>query len=126
VPNPTLTLQPIGVQPFLTNPVVIDTAEYITKLKAALDNYDRDVTFTKGQLVKWKSGLKNVLRPSYNEPAIVVEVLANPIYDEKQDFGTPYFRQRLDLVLGLLSPEQDFQFFYYDSRRFEPFVLTAL
>ena len=39
---------------------------------------------------------------------------------DKQDSGTPYFNEPLDLILGLIDEEGDFAIFYYDKRRFEP------
>lgn len=79
--------------------------------------------FTKGQLVRWKKGLKNRTRPNEGEPAIVVDILSKPVYDESEKTaGSAYWREPLDIVLGILEKEgQDFILFHFDSRRFEPF-----
>lgn len=87
------------------------------------ERYERlmeECEFRPGQLVKWKEGLKNKKRPRYGEPAIVVEVLEEPVFDEKEGGGSPYFREPLDIVLGVIL-EGDFVLFHYDKRRFEPF-----
>lgn len=77
--------------------------------------------FVPGQLVKWKEGLKNKRRPGYGEPAIVIKVLPEPILDKSGDAGSPYFREPLDLLLGVIDEDGDFIIFHYDKRRFEPF-----
>lgn len=77
--------------------------------------------FVAGQLVKWKKGLKNKRVPKEDEPAIVMEVFDNPILDLENGAGSPYFREPLDLVLGILDPDGDFIFGYFDKRRFEPY-----
>jgi hypothetical protein len=76
-------------------------------------------TFSPGQLVTWKQGLKNRLRPVEGEPGIVVEVLTEPIVSEPEgDSGSPYYRERLDIRIGVLGKNEQFMVFHYDSRRF--------
>ncbi|QTA80646.1 Uncharacterized protein dnl_29570 [Desulfonema limicola] len=75
--------------------------------------------FKEGQVVKWKKGLKNKRLPNEEQPAIVVEILKEPIYSEFNS-GTPYFREPLDLALGFIGGHNDFIIFHYDKRRFEP------
>ena len=83
-------------------------------------------TFQLGQLVQWKQGLKNRLRPESGQPAVVVEIFDAPIFDAHEQSASPYFREPLDLVLGVLMPEDaGFTLFYFDKRRFEPFVTPA-
>jgi hypothetical protein len=71
-------------------------------------------------LVRWKPGLKNKKRPEYNEPAVVVNVLLDPILDTSESAGSPYYRERLDLMLGLIDSDGDFVIFHFDQQRFEP------
>ena len=78
--------------------------------------------FEPGSFVRWKPGLKNRKFPEYDQPAIVVKVLAIPLISEETDSGSPYFQEPLDLVLGILDDENEFGSFYFDKRRFEPFV----
>ena len=75
-----------------------------------------------GQIVRWKKGLKNRRFPRYDEPAVVVEILSKPVFDEEQKgAGSSYFQEPLELRLGILDPEDgDFVIFHFDRRRFEP------
>jgi len=62
------------------------------------------------------------LLPRYGEPAVVVATLEQPIFDKAaEDSGSPFFREPLDLALGVIDNYNDFVIFYFDSRRFEPF-----
>ena len=84
--------------------------------------------FEKGQLVRWKAGLKNRAIPAYNEPAIIREVLTAPVYDACETArcaGSPYFGEPLSLVLGIVDPDGDFVELRYDARRFEPLKPTS-
>lgn len=52
--------------------------------------------------------------------AVVVEVLSEPVYDQKDlSAGTPMFREPLDIVVGYFDNE-DFMLFHLDSRRLQP------
>jgi hypothetical protein len=51
------------------------------KIKELFDRLHKPNRFTKGQFVKWKPGLRNKTFPDYGEPAIVMVVLAEPIFD---------------------------------------------
>ena len=79
--------------------------------------------FKPGDLVQWKEGLKNRRIPKIRQPGIVCEVLQTSILDTEKDPGSPYFREPLDLVVGFFDEEEKiFTLFYFDSRRFEPYV----
>lgn len=82
--------------------------------------------FQPGDLVTWKAGMKNKRVPHYGQPAVVIEVLATPIHDSESDASSPYFREPLDLVLGVIGDEGpmrgEFFCFSYDSRRFQPWT----
>ena len=58
--------------------------------------------FAPGELVTWKPGLKNKRHPRYGQPAVVIGVLDSPILDREDEAGSAYFREPLDLVLGLI------------------------
>lgn len=78
-------------------------------------------TFEKGVLVKWKKGLKNRRRPKYFEPSIVIDYIKeNPPLNSAEE-GSSLYREPLDLALGLIDENGDFDIFYFDSRRFEPY-----
>jgi hypothetical protein len=103
------------------NRKIENVPEHISKLRTAKDGFDKVYDFKPGDLVIWKKGLRNKARPALNEPAIVMQILDTPLRDQdKQDSGTPYFNEPLDIVLGLIDEEGDFAIFYYDKRRFEP------
>lgn len=82
--------------------------------------------FAPGDLVTWKLGLKNRRAPRYGEPAVVVCVLETPLFDGDQESGSTYFREPLNLVLGMIWEQGpgrgDFVTFHYDGRRFEPWA----
>ena len=95
--------------------------DYLKKLKYACEDFLKKESFQVGQLVKWKKTLKNRKIPYENQPAIVVTVLDEPITEGKEESGSPYFREPLDIVLGIIDDENTFLTFYYDSRRFEAY-----
>lgn len=77
--------------------------------------------FQPGDLVRWKSGLKDRKRPLEGEPAIVLEVLDAPIHDSQADAGSAYFREPYDLRLGVLHQDGVLVAYWYNSQRFEPY-----
>lgn len=83
-------------------------------------------TFRPGDIVTWKPGLKNRRLPSYGKPAIVMEVLDPPIFDSERNSGDGYFREPLDIALGVFiedGPHRgDFITWHFDSRRLAPFT----
>ena len=95
--------------------------DYIKQLKGAYSQFKEEPSFQVGQLVKWKKNLKNRKMPKENQPAIVLEVLEKPFLNQEVDMGSPYFREKIDLVLGLLDKSGNMFAFYYDSKRFEHF-----
>lgn len=95
--------------------------DYIKKLKYVCEDFLKKETFQVGQLVKWKKTLKNRKLPYQDQPTIVVAVLDEPITESQEDAGSPYFREPLDIVLGMIDDEDTFLTFYYDSRRFEAY-----
>lgn len=75
--------------------------------------------FKQGDLIVWKNGLRNKKLPDEGQPAVVLEVLNEPLTQHEQETGSPYFREPLDIVLAMLDEDEDLVSFYYDSRRFE-------
>ncbi len=74
-----------------------------------------------GQFVEWKQGLKNRVRPHLREPAIIIKLLKSPEFDTEKDSGTPYFKEPLDMIIGVLEEnEENLLFFHVDKRRFKP------
>jgi hypothetical protein len=104
---------------------VQEHAGRIMKLASILDTPH---PFQKGQLVRWKRGLKNRILPAYNEPVIIREVLAQPLFDSceiARCTGSLFFGEPLTLVVGLVDPEGDFAELRYDGRRFKPYSVSA-
>lgn len=95
--------------------------DHVDRLKEAYDSFLRKEKFELGQIVKWKKNLKNRKIPHKNQPAIVVKILDEPIISTEDDSGSPYFLEKLDIVLGVMPNNGDFLTFHYDSRRFEPY-----
>jgi len=82
--------------------------------------------FKIGDIVLWKQGLRNKKRPYQHEPAIVLEMLEPPIFDERQDSGSTYFREPLNMVIGIADynekeHETSLLSFHVDKRRFQFF-----
>lgn len=98
-------------------------AKKLEPLREALDIFRLEHTFEVGDIVRWKNGMKNRRKPAYGEPAIVIEFDRN-ISVRLNDKGpeTPYFREPLNLQLGLLDDDGDFVVYHFDSRRFEPWA----
>ncbi len=87
---------------------------------------EQHCSFNKGDLVVWKTGLKNKRTPEYGEPAIVTCVLPMPIHDPSEnESASPYFHEPLSLVIGVLR-EDDLLEFHVDARRFELFRTALL
>lgn len=100
--------------------LAVERGRRLIELATAMDTTH---AFHKGQLVRWKNGLRNRAQPEYNEFAVVREILAEPVFDECEHglcSGTPYFGEPLTLVLAVLDDDGDFMEFRYDARRFEP------
>jgi hypothetical protein len=98
-------------------------AERVQRLSELADAMDKPHIFHKGQLVRWKAGLKNRAAPAYSEAVLVREILAAPVFDTCEASscaGSPYFDEPLTLVLALLGHDGDFVELRYDGRRFEP------
>jgi hypothetical protein len=93
----------------------------VKDLQASYERLLQTYNFQKGQLVIWKKGLKNRKFPEENQPAIVIEVLDEPLIQSERDSGTPYFREPLDIALGIIDRDGDFLIFHYDQRRFKPY-----
>jgi len=92
-------------------------------LKQRFESLSTPRKFKPGDIVRWKRGFQNRLFPRIDKVAIVLEVLPEPIFDSEKDSSCTYFREPLDIVLGLFldsGPHRgDFLSWYFDSRRFE-------
>lgn len=95
--------------------------ELAADLKKCYDAFTgKKHTFEPGQLVQFKEGLGYGRLPG---PFIVLEVLPEPVYDDKHDSSQTGYRAPLDIQVGTLDRDGEFLHWYYDSRRFEPYVV---
>ena len=69
-----------------------------------------------GDRVYWKPGMKHKRRPDH-EPAVVVELLEQPLLDEDKP-GSQYWHEPLDVKIGMYDQDGEFVCYYFDSRRF--------
>jgi hypothetical protein len=95
-------------------------SERRTDLRELFRRLEQRHVFRPGMLVRWKSGLRNARIPAYGQEAVVVEVLGVSLFDESMGPGFTYYREPLDLVLGIQIPDGDLLLWHFDSRRFEP------
>ena len=85
-------------------------------------NDGRERALAPGQLAVWKPGLKNRRFPRYGEPAVVVALLDAPLAEAGSESGSPYFREPLDVLLGVVRGEERmFMIYHADRRRFQPY-----
>jgi hypothetical protein len=99
-----------------------DATAMAEELQERLQQLQKNSTFTQGELVEWKPGLRNKNRPAYGEPAVIVEKLSEPIFSLTDESGSAYFREPLDLIAGVIdTSDGHFDLYHYDSRRFQPF-----
>lgn len=103
----------------LTEPAE-ETTQHLCVLLERLHN-GRERALQPGALAMWKPGLKNRRFPAYGQPVIVVERLSAPIFDKAMESGSPYYREPLDIVLGIAWRNGDFLVFHFDGRRFQPY-----
>jgi hypothetical protein len=89
-------------------------------LKARARSFHEAHAFQPGDLVCWKPGLRNRTHPRDGRPAVVIGVLPEPVLDTERESGSSYFREPLDLLLGVYAERGDFLVWHYDSRRFQP------
>ena len=87
-------------------------AEELTGLRLSLIKKN---TFTPGDLVQWKPGLKN-RKGSYNDVCVVIAALEEPLDDDTEASSSTYFKEPLDIVVGHIVDGM-FAIFHYDSRR---------
>lgn len=92
----------------------------------ALIAYNAPNTFKPGDIIEWKPGLRNRRFPQYGEPFVVVEVLTIPIIDEAAESSGPYWKEPLDLRIGLVGPSGDFSMYYMDSHRVRHHIPTSI
>jgi hypothetical protein len=97
-----------------------EAREHLRALLERLEN-GRERALRPGMLAVWKPGLKNRRFPRYGEPVVVVALLDEPIINPGDESGSPYFREPLDLLLGVVrGDDREFLVYHADRRRFQP------
>ena len=91
------------------------------KLRDAYELMNQKHEFRPGDLVTWKSGLKNGRYPESGQPAIVTRVYRDPILRRDMDSGSNHFNEPLDMVV-MVDTGDELSEFHVDSRRFQPFT----
>lgn len=99
----------------------IQNSNNISEIKNRYEIFSQIQEFKKGDIVVWKDGLKNRTVPYYEQPVIVVDVLKEPVISLTDESGTPYFREPLNLIIGLIDEDNEFHCFHLDKRRFQIF-----
>lgn len=89
-------------------------------LKVLLRDYQKKHDFKVGDLVRWKPGMTNRRFPVGDSPAIVIEVLTVPVMNPILDHGSPYFRELLDIRVGVPTFSGDLNTYLVESARFAP------
>ena len=100
----------------------LSSQEQARIVKNSLAMFLKPNSFQPGDLVVWKGRMRNRTRPRYNQPAIVIEVLDAPLYDEDESSGSQYYREPLDLRLGFIDRDGDFVTLLVDQRRFTHYI----
>ena len=84
-----------------------------TMLRDYLEALRDEAVLAPGDIVRQKAG-----GPYSGDMYIVVELLPVPVIAEEDDSGSPYFRQKLDMVVGRVVGGV-FALWHVESRRFE-------
>ena len=98
----------------------IDNPQKILILKELRDSYEKKYDFNVGDIIKWKNKLKNRKLPEYDEPIIILEILDEPIFNVKEQIGSTYFNEKIDIKVGVIK-DNSLLTFCFESARFEPF-----
>lgn len=77
-----------------------------------------DKAFQPGDVVRWKSGLKNLRWPLYGQPCVVIKYEPGQLTDGDDD-GSSSWRAPKDLWVGMLDSKGELEFWWVDSQRFE-------
>ncbi len=92
-------------------------------LRQRFEGLTRRDAFQPGDVVEWKPSLRNRRWPSYGKPAIVVATLPTPVFDTEGNSGSPYFREPLDIALGVFIEDGehrgDFLVWHVDGHRLQ-------
>jgi hypothetical protein len=97
----------------------LDVPKLIEALRDSHKRLSVNHDFKVGDLVRWKPGLRNRKYPAADEPGIVLKILDAPVIDANEKPYSSFYREPLDIILGLIDEEGDLIAFHFDKRRFE-------
>lgn len=97
----------------------IEGDELAKILRSRHDSLVQANEFEPGNMIKWKLGLKHMAYPAYGKPAVVVEVLSEPVENRYVGPESAYFRELLDLRIGCIADDGGFYLYHVPSNRFE-------
>ncbi|MDQ2752970.1 MAG: hypothetical protein M3R72_08105 [Bacteroidota bacterium] len=86
--------------------------EQLQKRKSLLSQKE---TFSEGDIVMWKDGLKNKRFPDYKQLCIITKLI-EPVIIDKEDST---FIEFLDIEIGFITESDDFICYNNDSSRFQ-------
>lgn len=100
--------------------------EAVTRIADAGVAFLQTNKFSLGSMVQWKPGMRVARLLAYGQPAVVLQVLNEPIVDEDASAMDPSRAHMCDLLIGVETPNHQFMTFYADSRRLEHFTYQAV
>lgn len=95
--------------------------DVVDKLRQAFEELTAAESFAPGDIVYWKSErLKNKRVPRLGQPGVVIEILEESAVDGSKEAASTYYREPLDIVLGMFDDEDpdSLLVYHFDSRRF--------
>lgn len=78
--------------------------------------------FKPGDFVTQIEGLQIYTEPNVGNPAIVLEMMPEPILNPDGRFGSTTYRSVTDMIIGFTDDSHTFNVLHVDSRRFEHYV----
>lgn len=93
-------------------------SEELASLRQAYRDMVADFAFDEGDIVCWKPRMKNKKSPAYGQPAVVMKVYDQPLYDMDENLNSPYYGEKLNVRLGFYDKSGTFTCFLFDGGRF--------
>jgi hypothetical protein len=78
-------------------------------------------SFNLKDVVKWIPGLQVMNMPTLEQPAVVLEILDEPVVDQDAELGDPSRSIRCDMIIGFMVDDRRMVTVLADSRRFQVF-----
>lgn len=94
-----------------------DAPAKLELLKKSFEIYSQDSNFNIGDIVKWKTQMKNRKVPDYDEPVIIIEKLEAPIINLTDEIGSAYYNEKYDIKIGIMR-DNTFLTYHFESKRF--------